>query len=195
MNDQRGKCTTCAMFQEFLGYWDGEVLGVFEFEGERVALPAGAVSDGQFGIGHRWNDDRLGMTPEHVLTEDEVAEGKRQAAGLLYRHSTCDVRRARVVLLLGGRRVPGARRLRGRLADPILRKLSRHAAYLDLQPSGDLALLAYYRRVVVEPDVVEQHLQKYVRHADQIVVLLRLEEWILRLPRHLVLFSTIRPFY
>ena len=49
-----------------------------------------------------------------------------------------------------------------------------------MQPAGDLALLADDGDLVVEADVVQYRLQKQAGHADQMVVLLSLEERISR---------------
>lgn len=71
--------------------------------------------------------------------------------------------------------------LRGRLAHPVLRHLSRYPCYLHLQPSSHLSLLADDGRVIVQFDVVEEHLQEHIGHSDQVVVLLRLIEGVQRL--------------
>lgn len=50
----------------------------------------------------------------------------------------------------------------------------------NLQPAGNLSLLANNRRVVVECDVMKQRLQKHVSYSDQIVILLRFVERVQR---------------
>lgn len=47
-----------------------------------------------------------------------------------------------------------------------------------LQPARHLPLLADDGRVVVEGDVMEQRLQEHVGNTNQVVILLRLVEWI-----------------
>ena len=56
-----------------------------------------------------------------------------------------------------------------------------HQDYDDYSYTTHLALLTDDRRVIVEVNIVEEHLQEDVRHADQTVILLRLEERVDRL--------------
>lgn len=84
------------------------------------------------------------------------------------------IRSTIVVFRLGRLAVAGT--LGGSFANAILRESTAHSSDLHLQASRDLALLIDNRRLVVERHVVEQHLQEHIRDADQIMILLILEE-------------------
>jgi len=71
-----------------------------------------------------------------------------------------------------------------------LRHLPSNPLNLHLQTTRHLALLADDGRVVVQLDVVEENLQEYIGYANEIVVLLRLVERILRLGAVLVLWKS-----
>lgn len=114
-----------------------------------------------------------------------MAQRQRKPARLLYCHATRYVARAVVVVDLRRPRV--GRSLRSSFANPILRKLSRYPTDLNLQSTSNFALLTDYWRVIIQPDIVEEHLEKNIRNANQIVVFLRLVKWILRLAWNFVL--------
>lgn len=180
------------MFHKLLRDRYGKVLRVIELERQGVPLSSNAVCAGQLrGVHHRRDHYGFRMAPEHILAEHEVAQRERQARRLFDRDATDNMAgSAGIVVRLGGRRIRGrgrGRGLRGGLADPILWELAGHATYLDLQSTGHLPLLADDRSMIIQSHVMEQHLQENIRDADEIVILLRLVERILRFPRYLVL--------